>query len=491
MNNIKLFEKLWKSCNQLRGKFDWLDYKYVILTIIFFKFTSDVYEIRNKKRTAIEDEQDIQSEGIVIVPEEYSWNDIIKKINDEDIGHKLDSALSKMQNINPKLRGGLWIKFGEKFENSLDKLRQIMLIFDKENFGITIEENRVLLGSAYEYFLERFSELSGRLAEEFYTPKSIVELMVNILQPEKINTRYLKAYDPISASGGIFVYLAKMVKENNNIKNYLFIGQAIRTYIYILAIMNLAIQGLNFDLGNSPAYALIDDLHKNKTNKMDIVISNPPSNLPFNKDHFKSDDSRWKYGFPNENKANYFFLQHMIDKLNSTGRMAVLLDNGSTTSNATKNIREAILKDDLYEAIIQLPSSIFFGTSIPATLFILNKAKKNKNKILFLDATDICTKEGKVNILKKAHINKIIEIYDNYQLNISSSKSLFSKIVDTKTVIDNNSSLSIKQYLTSNEVQLDPKEEYIRSINNIESVVIGLGEEFKNILELLKESKKQ
>ena len=488
MKNNDLFPELWRACNQLRGKFDPSEYKYVILTIIFLKFASDVYKIKTLEYGNDEvDTEDLKGENYIIISKGYSWDDIVKKAKHDDIHIFMDEVLSNIEANNSGLKNSLWKKFAEKFTRGKSKLTGIIEKFSNIDFGKTIEEHRDILGAAYEYFLMLFGEASGKKAGEFYTPKSIVELMVGILAPQEVNSDFIQLYDPTVGSGGMFVQSAELVKKNSDKKDIYFVGQEINEQTYTLAKMNLSIRGLSYSLGDEPEDTLVNDQHSQK--KFDIVIANPPFNLQINKADFKKDDRRWKYGMPSESKGNYYFMQHMIDKLNSNGRMAVLLDNGSTTANSNKKIRENILKDDLYEAIIQLPGNIFFGTSIPATLFILNKKKDNKNKVLFMDCTNNCIKQGKVNILQQKHINKVIKIYKDFKKGKAINIKNFAIVVSNKMILENDSNLSIRQYIESDIKEINYQEEYKAAIADIESTIKDLRNEFSDILKLIEKNK--
>ncbi len=482
-NNQKLFSKLWKSCNDLRGKFDPSEYKYIILTIIFLKFAS---EFNNEKK-----KNDDNSLNDIKVPNGYNWKDILEKFGTgNELPNFVDEALQKYAEINDAYNlNGLWKKFSEKFKNDSARLENIISNFANEDFGKTVKESRDILGNCYEYFLSEFGAQSGKKAGEFYTPKTIVELMVDILieKIDLIDHENINIYDPTAGSGGMFIQSSKLIKK----KDYCFWGQEINDNTYTLAIMNLAIRGLSFKLGDYPEDTLMKDLHENN-NDMDIVIANPPFNLTIDKNKLKKDDKRWKYGIPKENKANYYFLQHMISKMSDDGVMGILLDNGSQTSNATKDIRKNILKDDLYEAVIELPTNIFIGTGIAATLYILrrNKNEKTKNKILFIDAKDNFIKNGKINILSSSNIKKIVDVYKDFTDGKNINIKNFAISTDKNEILNNFAiSLSPRQYIKIDIENIDHKVEYENSLKELKKDIKDIQKEFKDLLKLMEKNK--
>ncbi len=494
--NEKLYASLWKACNDLRGKFDPSEFKYVILTIIFLKFSSDSYElIKNELEkediTDVEEQKDmIKSKKILLIPNGCHWNDILKHKKDGNIHNVVDDVLEKYEKNNPKLKNQLWKKFGEKFQDDSERLSSIIDEFSKHDFGKTISECRDFLGRAYEYFLKQFGEDSGKKAGEFYTPKTIVELMVEILIPIKPQKNLFEIYDPTCGSGGMFIQSNKLLQKKHYDDYIRYYGQEINDNTFILAIMNLSIRGLNFDLGDKPTDTLLLDVHKNKT--FDVVIANPPFNLKINantKDRIK-DDPRWQYGIPSESKANYYFLQHMIYKMNDNGIMGILLDNGSQTSNATEKIRKKILEDDLYEAVIELPQNIFYGTSIQATLYILNKNKKNKDKVLFIDAKNEYKKDGILNELSSENISHILKIYKDFNKGKDINIKEKAKSVLNKEIIDNYSSLSPRQYIENIEEKIDYEKDFQEATDELKKNILSIKEEFDKVLKALEENKK-
>lgn len=490
-NTNEFFFKLWKACNQLRGRFDTAEYKYIILTIIFLKFASDTYstkinELNFKKLSFLEIKKELMKEKIIILPTGYQWNDLLNCIGHGNIHNFIDAMLEQIEIMNSVRVKKLWKYFSEKFDKDVHRLEKIINIFQNENFQENICQNTDVLGRTYEYFLKQFGENSGKKSGEFYTPKTIVECMVELLiSQNKKDCDKLEIYDPTVGSGGMFIQSAQLLKNKNST---IFYGQEINSNIYTLAQMNLAIRGLNFDLGPEPEDTLIHDHFPNK--KFDIVIANPPFNLQIIKeDIINANDNKWLYGVPTDSKANYFFIQHMIDKMNEKGIMAVLLDNGSQSSKSSEKIRENILKANLYEVVIELPENIFYGTSISATLFILNKNKhlNNKDKVLFIDSKMNFTKNGIINELDRINIDKILNIYKKFQMGNEIDIPNFAKSVSLKNIEKNYFSLSPRQYILKEVEIKNYKEEYKSAIYEFKQHIKNINNDFNNLLKHLDE----
>lgn len=489
-NNNNLFNQIWNICNKLRGKWAPLTYKYIILTILFLKFTTIAFKRFEKEKAK---KAKSEANNTLFVSEKCKWDSILNKSSSKNIPIIIDDVLREMEDNNKKIRGLLYKEFEKTFGEDQDwkTLKQIIDAIDLIHENDRIDINKDVFGSVYEFFLKKFGK-QDKQAGEYYTPKNIVQLMVKILDPDNFDNKSeddnIYIYDPTVGSGGMFIQSEKMMKQH---KYFKFYGQEINKETYTLGSMNLIIRGLDFDFGGKPENTLIKDLH-NK-HKFDIVIANPPFNIQFDfkekQPLIEKSEERFEFGIPKEKKANYFFLQHMIYKMNDNGRMAVLLDNGSTTSNASKHIRKAILKSDLYEAIIELPKNIFYNTSIAATLYILNKQKKNPNKVLFIDASNEYIKVDKYNEISAKNVEKIAKCYKNYQEKKDVDEELFSKVVTNEEIINNLANLSPRQYIKSKEIELDPVIEYNNTVKEIKHSIIDIEEDFKELLNLIEKNK--
>ncbi|MDR3324578.1 MAG: type I restriction-modification system subunit M, partial [Spirochaetaceae bacterium] len=390
------FEKqIWDAACILRGNMDAAEYKHIVLGLIFLKYISDTFEGRHQALKAegdgFEEDRDAYvMENIFYVPASARWMVIAAKAHTPEIGKVIDEAMLAIEKENKKLKGVLPKTFARP---ELDKRRlgDVVDIFT----NITLKKHgdsadlrpMDILGRAYEYCLGKFAEQDGKLAGEFYTPACVVRTLVEVLQP--FNGR---VYDPCCGSGGMFVQSAQFVEHHQgNINNLSIFGQDSNPTTWKLCQMNLAIRGIEANLGEAAADTFFNDLHP--TLKADYIMANPPFNLSdWGADKLQT-DVRWKYGVPPAGNANFAWLQHMIHHLNAKGRMGMVLANGSLSSQSGGEgaIRQAIIEDDLVEGIIAMPAQLFYTTQIPVSLWFLNKQKARKGKTLFIDARNMGT----------------------------------------------------------------------------------------------------
>lgn len=385
------FEKeIWDAACVLRGNMDASEYKNVILGLIFLKYISDSFdekyqELINEGEGFEEDRDEYTSENIFFVPTGARWKDISENAHKPEIGKIIDNAMIAIEEENKKLKGILPKNFARP-ELDKDKLGDVVDLFT--NVKISEDSNeKDLLGRTYEYCLTNFASQEGKNAGQFYTPSCIVRTIVEILQP--FNGR---VYDPCCGSGGMFVQSAKFVKNHSgNINDISIYGQESNPTTWKMAKMNLAIRGIDGNLGEIPADTFLDDQHP--TMRADFIMANPPFNLtPWGAEKLK-EDQRWKYGMPPAGNANFAWIQHMIWHLTPTGRMGMVLANGSLSSQTggEGDIRKNIIDADLVECIISLPDKLFYTTGIPVSLWFINKDKKQKGKTLFIDARKMGT----------------------------------------------------------------------------------------------------
>src|SRR5699024_4274984 len=372
-------KKIWKAADKLRGNMDASEYKHVVLGLIFLKYISDSFEEKYielvEEGAGFEEEKDeYLAENIFYVPEEARWSYISKYANQQEIGQIIDNAMVAIERENSRLAGILPKTFARP---ELDKRRlgEVVDIFTNIPM-VDYRDKKDILGRTYEYCLAMFAEQEGRRAGEFYTPSSIVKTLVEILEP--YNGR---VYDPASGAGGMFVQSAKFVENHHgNIQDLSVFGQEANPTTWKLAQMNLAIRGIEADLGESYADTFFNDQHP--TLRADFVMANPPFNMSDWGGDRLSEDKRWRYGTPPKSNANFAWLQHMIYHLSPKGKIGMVLANGSLSSQTggEGTIRENIVKDDLVECIISMPTQLFYSTGIPVSLWILNKDKKQKGK---------------------------------------------------------------------------------------------------------------
>lgn len=411
--NLGFEKEIFSAADKLRGNVDAAEYKNVVLGLIFLKYISDSFE--EKYRELLdegdgfeEDRDEYMAENIFFVPKEARWDYVASKAMTAEIGQVIDRAMVAIEEENDRLRGILPKNYGRP---ELDKRRLGEVVDLFNNLKLKEHGNsKDILGRTYEYSIAQFASLEGKNAGEFYTPTSIVKTLVEILEPYEG-----RVYDPCCGAGGMFVQSAKFVENHQGRINELSIyGQESNANTWKLAQMNLAIHGLEGDLGHGAADTFFNDQHESM--RADYILANPPFNLKDWGGDKLLEDSRWKYGTPPEGNANYAWMQHMIYHLGFKGKMGLVLANGSLSASGREGeIREAIIRDDLVECIIAMPDRLFYSTGISVSLWILNKDKKQKGKTLFID----CRNMGQM--IDRAHrdlaeedIQKIADTYKGF-----------------------------------------------------------------------------
>lgn len=411
--NIGFEKQIWEAACVLRGNVDASEYKHVVLGLIFLKYISDRFEEKYNELLAEgkgfeEDKDSYTSENIFFVPTGARWEDIAAVAHKEIVGTTIDNAMKAIEKENPRLKDILPKNFARK---ELDKKRLGDVVDLFKNIKMNEHGNeKDILGRTYEYCLTMFSEQEGKGAGEFFTPSCVVRTLVEVLKPFKG-----RVYDPCCGSGGMFVQSAKFIENHSgNINDISVYGQDSNPTTWKMAQMNLAIRGIEPDLGKANADTLLDDQFK--TLRADYIMANPPFNLKWKPDAVK-DDVRWKYGMPPANNANFAWLQHMIYHLAPAGRIGMVLANGSLSSQTSGEgeIRKNIINDDLVECIVAMPTQLFYTTQIPVSLWFLNKRKKQQQKTLFIDARNMGTMVSrKLRELTDEDIQKIAQTYDDY-----------------------------------------------------------------------------
>ncbi len=415
MTNQEFKNKLWDAANALRGSVSASQYKYPVLGLIFLKYVSDLFEahadvirsylsdpksdffIENeeirKESEAIflTDKTFYESDNVFWVPEEAQFQILLSKASNADFPQQLDSAMRALEKENTSLKGVLYRDFG-RLEIEDGKLGDLMAIIAQIKFDPTKHGSRDVFGEVYEYFLGQFARREGARAGEFYTPKSLVTTLVEILAPFRGTI-----YDPACGSGGMFVQSAKFkdahAKQLDKKGDLPIYGQELMADTRKLCKMNLAVHGLEGNLGKSFGSTFTNDQHH--TLRADYILANPPFNIKKWDGDKLTDDPRWEYGIPPDSNANYAWLQHMLARLSHRGRAGIVLSNGSMTTQQSGEgeIRKNMVKDDVIECMIALPGQLFANTQIPACLWFLSKDKKSglngkedrSNKTLFID----------------------------------------------------------------------------------------------------------
>ena len=388
--SIGFEDAIWRAADKLRGNLNASEYEGVVLGLIFLKYISDKFEAKFKELSEdeyadVEDKDEYEADGVFFVPQEARWQVISLAAHTPEIGKVIDDALEAIERENTKLKGVLP---GNYARPELDKRRlgDVVDLFTNIHMLASGDE-KDLLGRVYEYCLQKFASMEGKNAGEFYTPSCIVRTIVEILQPYAG-----RVYDPCCGSGGMFVQSAKFIqnhqKDINNISVY---GQEANPSTWKMAHMNVAIRGLEANLGKSYADTFFNDQHP--TLKADFIMANPPFNLSdWGADKLEK-DVRWKFGIPPAGNANFAWMQHMIHHLSPQGRIGLVLANGALSSQTggEGTIRQKIVEADLVEGIIALPSQLFYSTGIPVSLWFLSRNKQQSGKVLFIDARNMGT----------------------------------------------------------------------------------------------------
>jgi type I restriction enzyme M protein len=419
-NDASLESKLLTAANTLRGRLEAGEYKHVVLGLVFLKYISDAFEARKLALAADphadpEDPDEYRSEGVFWVPAEARWSVLRDAARLPEIGQKIDAALAAIEVENPSLKGVLRKDYGRA---NLDKiaLGKLIDLFSSIPMAADAEGARDLLGRVYEYFLRSFALQEGRQSGEFYTPRSVVRLLVEMLEPFQG-----RVYDPCCGSGGMFIQSEKFVEEHGGRLGDLSIyGQEYIETTWRLSRMNLAIRGLDADIKLGDTF--LNDQHPDL--KADFVLANPPFNVKDWNGDLLRDDKRWQYGTPPAGNANYAWLQHIIAKLSPRGVAGVVLANGSMSSNQSGEgeIRKALVEADLVDCMVALPGQLFFSTQIPACLWFLARDRKGgkfrdrRGEILFIDARKMGAMVSRTQReLTSEEIAKIAETYHSWR----------------------------------------------------------------------------
>lgn len=370
-------ESLWESANKLRGSVEPSEYKHVVLSLIFLKYANDRFEERRKelitdgKKAFIEQAVFYNAKNVFYLEETSRWSYIMENAKQNNIAIKIDVALATVEKDNPTLKGALPNNYYSSL--GLDKTKLSALLDEINKIDTLKDPEHDLIGRVYEYFLGKFAIAEGKGKGEYYTPKSIVNLIAEMIEPYRG-----KIYDPCCGSGGMFVQSMKFIESHHGNKRDISVyGQEYTNTTYKLAKMNLAIRGIANNLGESAADTFHNDQHKDL--KADFIMANPPFNQKaWRAENELKEDPRWKgYGIPPTSNANYAWILNIVSKLSVNGTAGFLLANGALSGEGQELlIREQLLKNHLIEAIIILPRNMFYSTDISVTLWILNHNKK-------------------------------------------------------------------------------------------------------------------
>ena len=394
-------ETLWESANKLRGSVEPSEYKHVVLSLIFLKYANDRFAERRKELVAegkeafADNPVFYNAKNVFYLEPESRWDYLIENAKQNDIAIKIDKALAKVEQSNATLKGALPSNYYAGL--SLDRTKLSALLDEINKIDTLKDPENDLIGRVYEYFLGKFAIAEGKGKGEYYTPKTIVNLIAEMIEPYRG-----KIYDPCCGSGGMFVQSMKFIEAHHGNKRDISVyGQEYTNTTYKLAKMNLAIRGIACNLGEMAADTFHNDQHKDL--KADFIMANPPFNQKaWRADNELVDDARWMgYDVPPTSNANYGWILNIVSKLSANGTAGFLLANGALSGDGTEQaIRKQLLQNHLVEAIVILPRNMFYSTDISVTLWILNNNKKarmveqngkmiryrnRENEVLFID----------------------------------------------------------------------------------------------------------
>ena len=446
--------KLWQAADKLRGNISSSEYKYVVLGLIFLKYISDAFDVQYKKAESEnfnpEDRDYYAQDNIFWVPKEARWDYLVASAKQPTIGVLIDNAMDAVERDNPSLKGVLPKNYARE---ALDKRRLGELIDIFTNTTFKSDNAKDLLGQVYEYFMGMFADSEGKHGGEFYTPRSIVKLLVEMLEPY-----HGRVYDPACGSGGMFVWSEKFVEEHSgNLDDISVYGQELNETTWRLGKMNMAIRGIDADLRRG------DTFHEDKFPdlKADYIIANPPFNISDWGQELLQDDIRWKYGVPPKGNANYAWIQHMIHHLSPRGIAGFVLANGSMSSQSSGEgeIRKKLIEADLVDCIVTLPSQLFFNTGIPACLWFISRDRSNRSgKTLFIDGRNLgqmITRRNRE--LSIEDIAQVATAYHKFKTQTGEYHDVagFAKVTTLNEIKEHDYVLTPGRYVGSEEVEED------------------------------------
>lgn len=475
--------KYWDAANMLRKNLDAAEYKHIVLGLVFLKYVSDSFDERRnelirefadpesdsykkdeaQRVRALEVRDYYKAVNVFWVPESSRWQNIQDNAKQATIANLIDDALYAIERENPKLEGIVQRSYADAKLPAAD-LGAVVDLIGSLNFGHDRHAASDVLGQVYEYFLGKFASAEGKLGGQFYTTPSIVKTLVEVLQPTSG-----RVFDPCCGSGGMFVQSEKFVEAHGGKLGQIAIyGQESNPTTRRLCAMNLAIRGIDFDLGKTFGDSFTDDQHGDV--RFDFILMNPPfgSNASYPREALLG-DVRWKkYGIPREKPANYAWMSHAIHHLAPKGRAGIVMPRGTLTSSQGGDdaIRKAFLDDDIIECVIDLPGQLFFNTQIPSCLWFFNKDKSKWNndrndQVLFIDARKMGTAISRTQIeFSEEEIGRIAKTFQNWVNGDYEDIQGFCASVGRADIAKNTDSLSPGRYIGTEDVESESDEDF-------------------------------
>ncbi|MBL0547965.1 SAM-dependent DNA methyltransferase [Aeromonas caviae] len=474
-----LKKTLWAAADKLRADMDAAEYKHIVLGLIFLKYISDSFAARRVELTRrfadesdeyflydcddellaeeLEDRDYYREVNAFWVPEGARWEGLRAHAKQADIGKRIDDALTLIEQENPRLKGILDKRYA-RAQLPDGKLGELVDLVSKIGFGSDVGEARDILGQVYEYFLGEFASAEGKKGGQFYTPASIVKTLVAVLAPH-----HGQVYDPCCGSGGMFVQSERFIEAHGGkLGDVSIYGQESNPTTWRLAAMNLAIQGMDYNLGRENGDTFTRNQHPDL--RADFVLANPPFNISDWWHGSLEGDPRWVYGTPPAGNANYAWLQHMLYHLKPNGRAGIVLANGSMSSsqNSEGDIRRAMVEADVVECMVALPGQLFFNTQIPACLWFLAKNKtRRQGEVLFIDARKLGTMISRVQCeLDESAIARIADTFHAWKGDGECEQSYedvagFCRSVTLAEIAEHGHVLTPGRYVGAEEVEED------------------------------------
>lgn len=489
--NLGFEQKLWASADKLRNNMDAAEYKHVVLGLIFLKYISDAFlevheGLEADEYADPEDKDEYIALNVFWVPTVARWNYLQNRAKQPDIGKLIDDAMDAIEKDNPNLKGVLPKDYARE---ALDKksLGGIIDLIGTIGLGDNESKSKDILGRVYEYFLGQFANAEGKKGGQFYTPRSIVKVLVEMIEPYSG-----RIYDPCCGSGGMFVQSEKFVEAHEGkLGDIAIYGQESNQTTWRLCKINLAIRGIdsNIQWGNS----FTEDKHRDL--KSDYILANPPFNDKDWNAELLEDDQRWKYGVPPKRNANFAWVQHFIHHLSPTGIAGFVLANGSMSAGGQEGkIREKIVKADLVDCMVALPSQLFYNTGIPACLWFLSRDKTNnrfrnrEGEILFIDARKMGHMADRTHReLTDEDVQQIAQVYHSWRGEGGKYEDVrgFCKSVKLDDVKKHDYILTPGRYVGFVEEEEDP----VEFEEKMHKLTVELAEQFKKSVELEQEIK--